>query len=184
VVAGGRLSQQKNFATLVAAAGRMEPDLRDRCRILIAGEGELRPDLEALIARLGLQEVVLMPGNLPDLQEIFGSADLFVLPSLWEGLPLILLEALAAGLPVVGSRIPGIEEVVGSGEVGLLCQPGSAEDLARALSALLRDAERRSAMAERARDLALSEYSFAETVARHEELYYGILGNKGAPRRL
>jgi glycosyltransferase involved in cell wall biosynthesis len=110
-----------------------------------------------------------------DLPEVLQAADLFVLSSLWEGLPLVLLEAMAAGTAVVGSRIPGIEEVVADGVAGLLTTPGDAEELARALGAALTDDRRRAGMGEAARTLVRERYDLETVLERLAALYRDLV---------
>ena len=105
-----------------------------------------------------------VPGLLPLL-------DLFVLPSLYEGLGIAILEAMAAGLPVVASAVGGIPEVVIHGETGLLVRPGDPVALAAALGHLLRHPEEAGFMGARGRERARERFSIESVVKRHEELY-------------
>jgi glycosyltransferase involved in cell wall biosynthesis len=114
---------------------------------------------------------IVLPGNVDDLQETMQGADAFVLPSLWEGLPLVLLEAMACGLPVVGSRIEGIAELVGNDEAGWLATPGDAADLARALGELLDDPGRAAARAAAGLALVRRHHDFARVTADLGRLY-------------
>jgi len=168
-VAAGRLSDQKNFAALVDAAARLVPEF-PALRVVIGGEGELRPDLEAQIRARGLEEVVALPGNLEDLQDLMAAADLLAMPSRYEGLPLVLLEAMAAGLPVVGTRIPGIAEVVTDGVEGSLVAADDGGELARALGELLGDESRRRRCGEAARAKVTREYDFSRVLTRLEPI--------------
>lgn len=170
LLAAGRLIEQKNFATLVSAAGI----LRDRgldFRLVVIGEGPLRAELERQVRQLQLGSLVQLPGNLDNLDELMQSADLFVLPSLWEGLPLVLLEAMARALPVVGSRIRGIAEVVEPGVNGALVEPGDAQALAAALAELLLAPERRREFGKAGLDTVRRDYNFQQTLTRLEQLY-------------
>ena len=99
------------------------------------------------------------------------AADIFVLSSLWEGLPLVLLEAMACGLPIVGTRIPGIADVITDGVQGLLAAPGDAENLARALAILLDDANRRVEAGRAGRLLVRREYDFQRVSDQLGRLY-------------
>jgi glycosyltransferase involved in cell wall biosynthesis len=159
VMAAGRHCEQKNFAALIEAAERLRA-IGLPFRLVIAGDGPLRPDHEALRERLGLGDAVQLPGNVADFARVLQAADVFALPSLWEGLPLVLLEALAAGVPVVGSDIAGVRDVIVDDRSGLLVTPGDPEGLAAAI-ALLADPVRRERL--RAGGLALvrERYSFA-----------------------
>jgi len=176
VLAAGRLTAQKNFAALVGCAAR----LRDRgipCRFLIAGEGPLRPDLESLIAAQGLSQMVTLPGNVPDLGDLMHGAEIFALSSLWEGMPLVLLEAMAHGLPVVGSRIKGVTEVVEAGTSGLLVDPGDPPAFADALAALLQSPARRQRYGAAGRAIVQKKYSFDRVAAEVEALYLRLMSS-------
>jgi glycosyltransferase involved in cell wall biosynthesis len=171
LLAAGRHSEQKNFRTLIDAAAL----LRDRgldFRLVIAGDGTLRPAHQEQAARLRLGGHVAFPGNLDDLPRVMQAVDGFVLPSLWEGLPLVLLEALAAGAPVVGTRIAGVREVVTDERDGLLVEPGDAQALADAI-ARLQDPGLRARLRAAGLELVRREYAFDRVVARLVDLYRG-----------
>jgi glycosyltransferase involved in cell wall biosynthesis len=146
----GRLVYQKGHEFLVGAMpailGR-----HPRAKAVICGEGALRGALQAQIAELRLENSVFLTGNRPDIQGFFNAADIFVLPSRWEGLPVALLEAMAVGLPVVATHVEGVEEVVQNRSQGLLVPPGNAEALATALIELIGRGEGRRRMGEAAR---------------------------------
>ena len=128
----GRLAAQKNLSLLIEAISQMQTSVF----LDIVGEGELREDIEALIQKHELQNVKLhgkKTGN--ELIELYKSADIFVLPSLKEGVSLSMLEALAAGLPVVASDRPEVREVLA--DCGVLIQDPTAINYAKALDALL-----------------------------------------------
>ncbi len=160
IVAAGRFTHAKNFACLVDAVSLLGTDV-PRPRVLIAGDGFLRPELEAQIERLGLGDRIALPGELDDLTDVLSAADLLAMPSRWEGLPLVLLEAMARGLPVVGTRIPGLADVVTDGRQGLLCAVDDAPGFAAALGRLLRDADLRRRMGLEARELIRERYDFS-----------------------
>jgi glycosyltransferase involved in cell wall biosynthesis len=166
-----RLSAQKGLDVLVDAAGI----LRDRrcvppARFVIVGDGELREPIERRIARLGLSDTVELVGAQP-LEEIpswLASADIFVLPSYYEGLSLAVMEAMASGLPVVITRVSGSGELVPTPDDGRVVPPGDAEGLADAIEELLADPELRAALGRRARLRAEAfswEACYARTVA-------------------
>jgi glycosyltransferase involved in cell wall biosynthesis len=164
----GRLGVQKNVARLLDALHLTRRDVRLR----IVGDGELRGRLEEQAGRLGLRNVQFSGGLLgDDLVKAYADADAFVLPSDKEGMPLVVLEAMAAGLPVVATDVPGTRELVG--DTGLLAAPEPAA-LAGAIDALAGDhllrARLARASAERSRD-----YSW-ETVARQVEDVYAKAG--------
>jgi len=169
VMAAGRHCEQKNFAALIEAAERLRA-IRQPFRLVIAGDGPLRADHEALRDRLGLADAVTFPGNVPDFARAVQAADVFVLPSLWEGLPLVLLEALAAGVSVVGTDIAGVREVIADDRSGLLVAPGDPIALAAAI-ALLADPERRARLREGGLALVRERYAFARVAETLGDLY-------------
>ena len=129
-VSVGRMVQQKGFDDLIRAFA-----LQTRGSLVILGEGPLRADLSALAETLGVANRVQMPGFLSAPEEILQAADLYVSSSLWEGYPLVLIEAYAAGLPVVARACDfGPEEIVISGRPGQLLRSDRIEDLATAMS--------------------------------------------------
>ena len=154
----GRLVYQKGHEYLVHA---MPQVLRryPRAKAVICGEGALRPDLERQIGELGLQSSVKLLGNRNDVGPFLASADLFVLPSRWEGLPVALLEAMGAGLPVVATRVEGVDEVVEDERQGLLVPPEDSDALASALLQLIGDPQLRSRMGEAARRRIQAHYT-------------------------
>ena len=136
IVAAGRLAPQKGFATLIEAAARWQ-DLRPAPLLAIAGEGPLRAELTAAAAPLG--PAVRFLGHRADVPALLAAADVFVLPSVWEGQPLILQEALRAGRPIVATRVGGIPGLTGE-DGGLLIPPGDPAALAAAVRRVLTSA--------------------------------------------
>jgi len=116
----GRLTEQKDFANLIEAFARVKT-ANVPCRMIILGEGELRPSLEALVRQHGLQEEVALPGFVDNPFQYLANARLFVLSSRWEGLPTVLIEALAVGTPVVSTNCKsGPDEILKNGRFGQL----------------------------------------------------------------
>jgi rhamnosyl/mannosyltransferase len=161
----GRLSPQKNVARLLDALSLVHAPVRLR----VVGDGELRAELAARADRLGLRERVEFSGGLhgADLVRAYAEADAFVLPSDKEGMPLVALEAMAAGLPVLATRVPGNSELLG--EVGLLADPAP-EALAAAVEALAADPGLRLRLARQSAEAAPG-YSWAAVARRVEEVY-------------
>ncbi|MDE2489574.1 MAG: glycosyltransferase, partial [Elusimicrobia bacterium] len=133
VGAVGRLDRQKGFSTLIEAMARLK-GTPVRCAIL--GEGPERARLEALIRRRELERTTWLIGECGEIPAWLSAFDVYCLPSLWEGLPNALLEAMALGLPVVASRVDGVPEAVTDGVDGLLVPPARPAALARSLRAL------------------------------------------------
>jgi len=147
----GRLTEQKGHVHLLEAMHRIVAE-RPRARLLVVGEGELRAELEASARATGLADRVHFLGAREDVPLLLASVDLFVLPSLWEGLSIALLEAMAAALPVVATAVSGTDQAMVPGETGLVVPPGEAEALARAVVELLDDPARARALGHRARE--------------------------------
>jgi glycosyltransferase involved in cell wall biosynthesis len=135
---------QKFLVDAMPAVRRQVPD----AQLVILGEGELRPALEKQIKDLKLEKHVILAGFREDVLSLMRSADLFVMSSVTEGLGSAVLDAMALGVPVVGTRAGGIPEAVIDGETGLLVRPGDPAALATAIVALLKDTPRRTSLAE------------------------------------
>ncbi len=167
VLAVGRLAAQKGFGLLLDTAARWG-DIQPEPLLVIAGEGPLAAGLESRAASLRL--TVRFTGQRADVPALLAAADVFVLPSVWEGQPLILQEALRAGVPIVATRAGGIPELAGE-DAAILVPPGDAQDLADAVRAVLGDAvlaaRLRKAAAGRARDLPGEDAAVAAALAEY-----------------
>lgn len=168
-----RLDPQKGLEVLVEAA-RDTPGVR----FVIAGEGPERPALEAQIARLGLAERVTLLGRREDAPDLLAGCDLFVLPSRFEGLPVSVVEAMAASRPVVATAIGGTDEAVVEGETGLLVPAGDAPGLADAVARIAGDGGLRSAMGAAGRERALAAFTAAAMARAVEATYVELLGRR------
>lgn len=166
----GRLRQVKGVAVLVDAWHLLAP--RGEARLVIAGDGEERPALAAQIARLSLEGSVLLAGERADVPAVLREADVYVQPSFQEGMPNAVLEAMAAGLPVVATRVGGNEDLVTDGDNGLLVPPGSPAELARAIRRLVDDPALARRMGERARARA-ERYGLPSVTAQLVRAYRG-----------
>jgi glycosyltransferase involved in cell wall biosynthesis len=164
-----RLDAQKGIAHLVEAAA-MVPDVV----FAIAGDGPDRAALEARASALGLDSRVRFLGHRRDVPALLAVADLFVLPSLYEGLPLSVLEAMVAGVPVVATAIGGTDELV-SNATGTLVPPADPRALAEGIRALLADRDAAARRAAAARDLVLTKHSTDAMVAAMSALYESLL---------
>ncbi|OGG77711.1 hypothetical protein A3B35_03690 [Candidatus Kaiserbacteria bacterium RIFCSPLOWO2_01_FULL_54_24] len=165
----GELTWNKNYHTLIHAAAELKRAGRDFVLCIIGG-GEEQRFLEALIQESGLGGHMRMSGFLPDGYKYLKAFDIFVLPSVKEGLPYVLLEAAAAGLPAVGSNIPGIVDVLGEG-AGLLVRPKDEKVLRDALASLLDDATLRQKLAAALQKKVEQEFSLQKMVAETATLY-------------
>ncbi len=152
LVAVGRLVPQKGFDLLIAAFAQLAESHPD-WTLHIYGEGVERATLEAEIRRLSLAEKIALPGICKDMSTVFAAADLFVLPSRYEGYPNALLEALAAGCPVVAADCPGATaEILEGGKYGVLVEPGSVAALTAALESMMSNEALRGRFAAQARE--------------------------------
>jgi glycosyltransferase involved in cell wall biosynthesis len=173
VGAVGRLEDQKGHIHLLAALPELRWEIPDLV-VLLVGEGRRRDDLRRQVEDLGLQDTVRFLGTRRDLPEIYRALDLFVQPSLWEGLPLALLKAMGAGLPVVATRVSGSAEAIEDGINGRLVGPGDPQALARAILELARRPEERRRLAEAARRTVAARYSLEAMLRQLEELYLDL----------
>lgn len=177
--AAGRLSPEKGFGVLVEAAALV---LRERpdAGFVLFGDGPLRLDLELQITARGIQEHFVLAGFRSDLQRFLPNLDLGAMSSYTEGLPVILLETGAAGVPTVSTAVGGVPEVIDDGQSGLLAPAGDAAALARHLIALLDDEPRRLAMGRAARERVRRDFSFAAMGQKYFELFQRLLGRHAA----
>lgn len=166
----GRLDRQKGYEFLIRAAEIVRRKRSDAF-FAIAGEGPLRPSLEALVNKLGLSSVVRFLGFREDAQNVASAFDLFICPSLWEGGPTSLLEAMAAGTPVISTSVGIAPEVVVHGKSGWLVEPGNAQQLAGAiLRALEATDEERARVASRGRTSVAPFQDLRSLASRFEDI--------------
>jgi glycosyltransferase involved in cell wall biosynthesis len=177
VLSAGRLVPQKAFDGLLRAFAEAAAS-RPETRLVVLGDGPERARLVEQTARLGLAARVHFPGHVPDPSVLLAGADLFVLGSRSEGLSNALLEAMAAGLPVVATRTSGTEDALRDGVDGVIVEPGDERGLARAMGALLDEPDRAAAFGEAARRRVREKFSIEATADAHQRLYAELM-----PRR-
>lgn len=163
----------KNPQTLVEACKELR-QRRTPVRLLVAGDGEMLPGLKALSKRLGVEDRVHWLGNVSDPRTLLQASDIFVLASVGEAFGLVLAEAMACGVPVVGSRSGSLSEVVEEECTGLLVPPRDAVAFADAIDLISRDARRRRQMALRAVDRVRTHFSLELTVERTLDIYASL----------
>jgi glycosyltransferase involved in cell wall biosynthesis len=151
-----RVARQKDLETLVRAARQVVDTVSDVHFVVVGdnatgGHREYYQEITALVARLGMANRFVFTGHRSDVQALLSMMDVFVLSTHWEGFPLVILEAMAAGLPVVATAVDGIPEVVVSGETGFLVPHSAPEPLAGSLLRLLREPDLLSRMGSAAR---------------------------------
>jgi glycosyltransferase involved in cell wall biosynthesis len=158
LLAVGRLVYSKAHRVLIAAMPGVLKKFPN-AKVGICGEGVMRTELEAQIRSLGLSDSVKLLGQSDNVTKFLASADVFMMPSLWEGLPIALLEAMSAGLPAIATRVEGVEEVIVEGEHGLLVPIENIEALANAILQLLADPQLGRSMGAAARKKVLESYT-------------------------
>ena len=175
----GRLTPAKGHRDLLKAAAVLSRDSRWlELRLLIVGAGALLPELQREAQQLGLEQRVIFTGFQRDVLPFVLAADVFVLPSIQEGLSLSALEAMALGKPVVACRVGGTPEVVVDGETGLLVAPGHPRELAAALERLLADPEKARAMGEAGRRRAREAFDLEQMVTKIERIYRDLIAER------
>jgi len=174
VICIGRMTPQKGQAVLIRALARAQA-MGSPLRLLLAGEGACRPAYEALTRELGLDLAVSFLGSRWDVPDLLRAADILCLPSLHEGFGIVLVEALASGIPIIASRTGPTPEIILEGETGLLVEPNDPDALAAALAALAADPARRRAMGDRGRQDAVLRFALPPMVRRLEALYERIV---------
>jgi glycosyltransferase involved in cell wall biosynthesis len=166
----GRLSSEKDHRTLLEALRRLQGSVPPP-HLAIVGDGPERPRIEEAIRALGLVESVTLTGMVPSAEPYYGIADVCVLSSLSEGSPNALLEAMAAGVPVVATAVGGVPEMVTHGESALLIQPGDCQAMTSAIAALLSDGDLARKLAARAREVVLERHAPEARTRRLVEAY-------------
>jgi len=173
-----RLEPVKDPCTLARAfveLVRRQPESRQRLRLAIIGDGALRPEVETILGAGGCRELSLVTGWRDDIPELLRQLDVFVLPSLNEGISNTILEAMATGLPVVATAVGGNGELVVEGENGTLLAPGDANALAAALERYVADPLLRARQARAARQRALEVFGMDVMLRNYADLYAGLL---------
>jgi len=173
-----KLWEGKGHGILIQALKELERDIRE-IKLVVVGEGYLHDDLQAMVHRLGLQDRVLFTGFQMDVSEIIAAFDVAVLPSFFEGMGRVILEAMAMARPVVASRVGGIPDLVQDGRNGFLVQPGSVGELASAIKKLLLDKALAERMGWAGRKMIDDKFSADIMVRSTEGVYRELLTRKG-----
>jgi len=176
IVSVGRLKPPKDFPTLVRALAALEPG---SFRSLIIGDGPRRAELLSEIKRHGLEQTVELVGERDDIAELLSTADIFVLSSASEGMPISIIEAMAAELPVVATAVGGIPELIVDGETGFLVPARDSSALAHALGCLVADPALRRRQGKAARARAEREFDLPAFRRAHIALYSSLLSARG-----
>jgi glycosyltransferase involved in cell wall biosynthesis len=174
IISVGRLAEAKDHESLLYVMKWLVDSGRD-VHLALVGEGDMREHLEVCIRELGLAQCVTLLGNRTDVHELLPDATLFALSSRREGLPMALLEAMAASLPVVATNVGGIHEVILDGKNGFLVPPENPELLAKKIGGILDNPDVAENLGKRGRDAVESNYSMRTTAAQYSQLYKKIL---------
>jgi glycosyltransferase involved in cell wall biosynthesis len=179
----GRLVHLKGQTLLIDAVRRLREDGVD-AHLTLVGDGPKRADLEARAQSLGVADAVTFAGAVGQdrIGAFYEAADVFALPSMAEGLPVVLMEALAAELPAVSSRTMGIPEILEHERTGLLITPGRLDELVAALERLLADPELRRRLGAEGRRHVLTEFALDRSAARLRDLFATMPGVVSGPR--
>lgn len=169
----GRLSQEKGHSYLINAFKNIYSQLPS-AKLLIVGDGPLRDSLQPTVHSPQLKDKVIFAGKRDNLPAIYKSMDIFVLPSLKEGLPLVLLEAMSMRLPVIATKVGGIPYVMNKDE-GILVSPGNIEELKSSILLLLKDSSLRRRMGEKAREKILSCFSLRSFYQKYIDIYKNVI---------
>ncbi len=149
-------------------------------KFILVGDGALRPAIERLIERLQLQQQIILTGWRSDIPRILSALDIFVLTSLWEGLPVAVLEAMASSKPVISTHTGGIGEIIVEGKSGFLVLPHDTNKLAQNLIVLLKDESLRKRIGENARGALDYRFALATMAESHKNLYVDLVNRKEA----
>jgi glycosyltransferase involved in cell wall biosynthesis len=174
ILSTGRLAEQKGLEYLIRAAALLRDDL-PAATIVLAGDGPLRKQLSKLVSDLGLVDTVSFVGLRSDVGDLLAATDLVVLPSLWEGLSISLLEAMAAGKPVVTTTIGSNREVTNDGETAVLVPPKDPESLAAVIRSLASDGERLEELGRRGKAAQLERYTLQRMLDSYLDEYDRLL---------
>jgi len=174
----GRFSPQKNPLDWLRVV-RIVADQIPACRFLLVGDGPMRSEVEGLISEFGLTDRCVLTGLRRDVPQLMAAMDVFLLTSLWEGLPRVIPQAMSLGLPVIANRADGTVEAIESGVTGYLCDPGSYGEMASYCVDLLCYPEKRQQMGARGMAFAKQEFDLDVMIAQIETLYDDLLDQKG-----
>jgi glycosyltransferase involved in cell wall biosynthesis len=178
-LAVGRFEVAKDYPNMLCAFAAVR-EREPRAVLVIVGQGSLQAEAEALTAELGLREAVRFLGARDDVPAIMSAADGYVMSSAWEGMPMVLLEAAAAGLPIIATAVGGNGEVVRNGESGFLVPARDSEVLRAGMLRLMAlPQEQRRAMGERGREHVRANYGLQRVAERWERVYWDALARKG-----
>lgn len=174
----GRLSAQKNpldWVRVAGIVGRALPDVR----LLLVGDGPLRPQVEALLEKEGIARQTLLTGLRRDVAHLMSAMDIFMLTSLWEGLPRVIPQSMAMGIPVIANQAGGTSEAIQDGNNGYLCTPGEIGEMAERCFDLINHPQKRREMGQRGHNFVTQEFDLGRMITQIETLYRHLLSQTG-----
>lgn len=167
IVNAGRLSKQKNQKLLIDIVGELSKEIKG-IKLIILGDGPLKEELSSYIADTGLSGLVELKGNVDNIEEYYAQADIFALSSIYEGVPLVILEAMAAGLPVITTDVGGIKDILGEG--GILIPSGDKERYIVSLRKLIQNLTARDELGKKAHRISAA-YDSSVIAKRYMDIY-------------
>ena len=173
VLSIGRLTKQKGYTYLIKSVSFLKNDY-PKVKLLIAGDGELREELQKLIKELNLTGHVRLLGIVKNVFELFQISDIYVNSSLWEALPLTLLEAMSSKIPIVATNVSGNSEVIIDGQTGLLIKPKSEHEIAKAVKKIINNPTLDKKLAENAYKLFKEKYTIEKHCENLANLYLSV----------
>lgn len=171
----GRLSPEKNQIGLLKAFKEISSN-ETNARLLLVGDGKLKDELKNRAGALGLEDKTVFAGEQEDMTSVYKCMDMFILPSLTEGTPIALLEAMSMALPVVAANVGGVSRVLKE-DTGVLVAPGDIKELSGSILELVRDSFLRQRLGERARQSIRERFSLEKNSEKYREIYEGLLGS-------
>ncbi|GAB4496596.1 MAG: glycosyltransferase family 4 protein [Anaerolineales bacterium] len=174
IISIGRLTEQKGYRFLLDAMFEIQKTRKDIHLVLI-GEGELKRNLQAYSEKLKISQFVHFAGKRNDIENLLPHFDVFVSSSLWEGLPTVLLESIAARVPIIGTQVSGTTEIICHEKNGLLVPPKDSIALSQAIITLLNNPEKAKIMAEQAYHDAIQKFSISSIANQYQKFYGNLL---------
>jgi len=172
-----RMTKQKNPMGMLRAFRQANQQVGN-LHLLLVGDGELMPQIKAYIDKHSLESNVTLTGNQKDIPQLLSMIDIYCLPSLWEGLPLSLLEAMAMRKAIIATRVDGTKELIQEGVNGLIIEPNDTKSLAEKVVFLSKQKEIRTEYGRLAESLIIRDHSVTKMVKEIEEVYFSLLNKK------